>query len=66
MESSTITVTVPPYSKSIVTIFLDSSELETKVLVNSSPMTTQQMEIRFYQDFDKYEVRVEPLEFKSK
>ncbi|MGR6342439.1 hypothetical protein ACU5CE_32305 [Priestia megaterium] len=65
MESSTITVTVPPYSKSIVTIFLDSSELETKVLVNSSPMT-QQMKIRFYQDFDKYEVRVEPLEFKSK
>ncbi|MFE3892872.1 hypothetical protein ACFX4Y_24815 [Priestia sp. YIM B13446] len=65
MESSTITVTVPPYSKSIVTIFLDSSELETKVLVNSSPMT-QQMEIRFYQDFDKYEVRIEPLEFKSK
>ncbi|MEI4529096.1 hypothetical protein [Priestia megaterium] len=65
MESSTITVTVPPYSKSNVTIFLDSSELETQVLVNSSPMT-QQMEIRFYQDFDKYEVRVEPLEFKSK
>ncbi|QLC90731.1 hypothetical protein [Priestia megaterium] len=65
MESSTITVTVPPYSKSIVTIFLDSSELETKVLVNSSTMT-QQMKIRFYQDFDKYEVRVEPLEFKSK